>query len=184
MALSTVFLGLSQTTLGNVSIGMLGEFNNWSNDVPMSTTDNENYTISAFTFTITGNVKFRQNGNWDTNWGGSTFPTGTAVPNGGDILVPAGTYDIVLNVVNDTYSFTATSSGFDDIGFIGAFNSWSESVPLITTDGVSYVRSDFYFNANNVKFRKDNEWTESWGGTQFPSGPAILNSNDDIPLVP
>jgi hypothetical protein len=184
VAVSSFFFGVSQTVgLGNVSIGMLGDFNGWSNDVPMSTTDNENYTISAYTFTISGNVKFRQNGGWDTNWGGSTFPTGTAVPNGGNILVPAGTYDIVLNVVNDTYSFTATSSGFDDIGFIGAFNSWSESVPMVTTDGVAYTRPDFYFGANNVKFRKDNQWTENWGGTQFPSGPAVPNSNDDIPLI-
>ena len=89
LALTSFFTASSQNVgLGNTAgIGMLGDFNNWSNDVPMSTTDNENYTISAYTFTVTGNVKFRMNGSWDMNWGGSTFPTGDAVSNGGNILV-------------------------------------------------------------------------------------------------
>lgn len=185
LALTSFFTASSQNVgLGNTAgVGMLGDFNNWSNDVPMSTTDNENYTISAYTFTVTGNVKFRMNGSWDMNWGGSTFPTGDAVSNGGNILVPAGTYDISLNIVAKTYSFTAVSSGFDDIGIIGGFNSWAESVPLVTTNGVMYTLANYYFGAPNVKFRKDNQWTENWGGTDFPSGAAIPNASNDIPLV-
>src|SRR5690606_3088405 len=54
---------------------------------------------------------------------------------------------------------------------------------LITFDGSQYTKEDFYFSANEVKFRKDNAWAVSWGGNTFPSGEAVLNGNN-IPLTP
>lgn len=164
------------------SIGIVGDFNGWGSDVIMSTSDNENYSVSGYTFGLTGGVKFRQDGEWTLNWGSNSFPTGTGIAGGPNIPVPAGTYDIAFNRTTGVYSFTAVSSGYDNIGFIGLFNNWSESVPLITSDGIQYSMPNYYFGANDVKFRKDNAWEVNWGGDTFPGGTATLNGND-IPLT-
>lgn len=166
------------------SIGIVGDFSNWGSDVVMTTTDNVNYTLTAYTFSISGGVKFRQDAAWTNSWGADSFPTGVATLNvPTNIPVPAGTYNIDFNLNTLVYSFTSVSSGFDDIGFIGGFNDWSESEPLFTSDGNQYSYTDYYFSANDVKFRKDNNWTVSWGGNTFPNGEAILNSTNNIPLT-
>ncbi|MBA4154500.1 MAG: hypothetical protein C0512_09150 [Flavobacterium sp.] len=164
------------------SIGIVGDFNGWGSDVVMTTSDNENYSVSGYTFGLTGGVKFRQDGAWAVNWGSNSFPTGTGTSGGPNIPVPAGTYDIAFNRTTGAYSFTAVSAGFDNIGFIGLFNEWTESVAMITTNGIEYSMPNYYFGANNVKFRKDNSWEVNWGGDTFPGGTATLNGSD-IPLT-
>jgi hypothetical protein len=165
------------------SIGIVGDFNGWGSDVVMTTTDNENYSLVAYTFSISGNVKFRQDGAWTNNWGAAGFPSGTAVADGANIPVPAGTYDVTFNLTTLAYNFTAVSSGFEDIGFIGLFNDWTASVAMFTSNGTDYSKTDYYFSADGVKFRTNNSWAVSWGGDTFPSGEAILNGNN-IPLTP
>lgn len=162
-------------------ISMIGDFNSWS-DLNMETTDNINFTLSSFTFLSSGNVKFRQNGSWEVNWGSNTFPTGVGTQNGSDIPVIAGTYDISFNITTGAYAFVAVATSFDNIGFLGGFNGFAESIPMITADGIQYGYVDFHFTANNVKFRQDNSWDNNWGGNDFPSGTAIFNG-PDIPLT-
>jgi hypothetical protein len=162
-------------------ISMIGDFNSWS-DLNMNTTDNVNFTLTAFTFLSSGNVKFRQNGNWDVNWGSNSFPTGVGTQDGQNIPVIAGTYDISFNITTGAYAFVAVSTGFNDIGFLGGFNDFSQSVPMITVDGIQYQYTDFHFTANDVKFRQDNSWDINWGGNDFPAGTAIFNGGN-IPLT-
>ncbi len=165
------------------NISIIGQFTGWSTDIPMNTTDGIVYTLTAQNIAVAGGVKFRKDNSWTVNWGGSTFPSGTAVPNGpADIPATVGTYDITFNKGNLTYTFIAVASGFDNIGVIGGFNSFVESVPLVTFDGIEYSLSDFHFSANLVKFRQDNSWAVNWGGTTFPSGIAVFNG-PDIPLT-
>ncbi|WP_291117050.1 T9SS type A sorting domain-containing protein [Flavobacterium sp. UBA6135] len=164
------------------NISIIGQFTNWSVDVPLNTTDGITYTLTAQNFAVTGGAKFRKDNAWTTNWGSTSFPTGTGTLNGLDIPVPAGTYNVVFNKNTGAYTFTAVQSTYDNIGIIGGFNAWAESLPLTTFDGVLYTRDDYNFTANNVKFRKDNNWTVNWGGTTFPSGTAILGGSD-IPLT-
>lgn len=97
--------GLSSVNLYNIGIG--GTFNNWGGtaDVSMSSTDGINFTVSNHIFPAT-KVKFRENNAWNLSWGGSTFPTGTGLSNGADIVVPAGTYTVKFNIVSGDYSFT------------------------------------------------------------------------------
>ncbi len=53
-----------------------------------------------------GKVKFRCRDSWAQNWGGSSFPSGSAEFNGRDILVnEEGTYHIRLNLDKKTYNF-------------------------------------------------------------------------------
>ena len=57
----------------------------------LSTTDNITYTISnlqvANAAVVDGGVKFRRDGAWNINWGGSTFPSGQGIQNGPNSLV-------------------------------------------------------------------------------------------------
>ena len=164
------------------TISILGDFSSWQ-DQNMMTDDNVEYYLDGVVIPANGNAKFRQDGSWVINWGSSDFPTGTGTQNGLDIPVQPGIYDISINIVTGEYAFDAVATDFDNIGFIGGFNGFSESIPMLTTDGDVYTYSDFYFNEPNVKFRKDNAWTDNWGGTTFPAGDAVYNAATDIPLT-
>jgi len=78
------------------NISIIGQFTNWSVDVPLNTTDGITYTLTAQNFAVTGGAKFRKDNAWTTNWGSTSFPTGTGTLNGLDIPVPAGTYNVVF----------------------------------------------------------------------------------------
>ena len=75
--------------------GLIGDFNSWGGDAFMTW----NATSQVFTATITaaaaGAFKFRANGGWDTNLGGSL----SALTPGGDnlALAAAGSYTITMN---------------------------------------------------------------------------------------
>ena len=165
------------------NISIIGQFTNWSVDVPLVTEDGIIYTLSSQNFGVAGGAKFRKDNAWVTDWGSNTFPIGTGVQGGPDIPVPVGTYDIVFNKNTGEYTFNEVTSVYDDIGFIGGFNEWTESEPMTTFDGNLYTKDDFHFTANDMKFRKDNSWDVSWGGTTFPSGEAVPGGTD-IPLTP
>lgn len=163
------------------SIGLVGDFNNWSGDVVMATTDNITYTKTV-TFSVSGGVKFRQDGGWTKGWGANAFPSGIGTQYGANIPVPAGTYNVTFNRTTGEYNFASTIVS-DNISFYGGFNSnATPGESLSTPDGITYSKSDFYFNAANVKFYKSNAPITTWGGTTFPSGTAVENGGD-IPLT-
>jgi hypothetical protein len=53
-----------------------------------------------------GQVKFKGNGNWAFNWGGTTFPVGDCLANGPNILVANGRYRVELDLKEQKYQFT------------------------------------------------------------------------------
>lgn len=175
-----VLLTVSSMNMSAQSIGVIGAFNGWAADVVMNTTDNDNYTLSAYTFLSTGELKFRQDGAWAVNWGANTFPSGVGTQGGANIPVPAGTYDIAFNKTTGAYSFTAVVLNFPVIGFNGGFNQFTDRVDMITADGVAYVKTDYYFNAPGVKFLNNATPPVMWGATAFPSGTAVV----DGPTIP
>lgn len=147
-------------------------------EITLSTTDNITYTIPNLVIT-SGAVKFRQDNSWTTNWGGSTFPSGTGTLNGPDIPTQAGTYDVTFNRTNGTYTFLGTSA-FPSIGIWGpAVNSQlgfgAPDVDMSTTDGITYTLSGFNFSSGTAYFRQDNASNFIWGSVAFPSGTAVLN---------
>lgn len=90
-------------------VSIIGGFNGWSGDVDLITTDDVTFTLN-YTFAANTNLKFRDNHNWNFNFGSTTnppaFPSGQAVmANATDIAVPAGTYDITFNRSTLAYSF-------------------------------------------------------------------------------
>lgn len=148
-------------------------------EIILSTTDNITYTKTNLLLSD-GEVKFRENYDWTNNWGGTTFPSGQGILNvfGSGIPTQAGIYDVTFNRSNGTYTFIGTP--FPKIGIWGpAVNSQlgyaAPDVDMVTTDGINYTLSGFYFSSGNAYFRQDNTTSNVWGSTIFPSGTSVLN---------
>lgn len=168
-------------------IGIIGDatVNGWDADTDMykdPADENKFYVTMDLGL---GKVKFRKDDDWVVNWGGETWPEGTAVLGGADIVVEkAGTYYVVLDTAALTYSFTEEIE-FASIGLVGDATpgGWDEDTPLTQDPGdpkkwfTSVVLTD-----GNVKFRANGNWDVSWGGTDFPSGTAST-SGGDIPVL-
>lgn len=168
------------------SIGLVGDaFGSWDNDVVMSTTDNVTYTLTNQSVSA-GYFKFRQDGAWDTNWGGAAFPSGTASLNGDNIAVnDAGTYNITFNRNTGEFSFTLVGAAQPVISIIGsAAQGWDTDVPLTTTDGVTYTVENITLSNGQFKFRQDNDWAIQWGGTDFPNGTGVQGGGDISVTLP
>jgi len=55
----------------------------------------------------TAEVKFRQDGSWAVNWGGTTFPDGIGYQDGPNIIVnEGGDYYVTLNTSTGAYQFS------------------------------------------------------------------------------
>ena len=153
----TAFIGIAGTAVPP-------DFN-WDSDVNMMTSDGIIYRLQSYTF-IDGEAKFRQDDSWTNNWGGTGFPSGTAIPGGPNIPVAAGNYNVTFNINTGEYSFSAP-----DIGIIGtSLSGWTDDIDMQTTDGIIYTLTDYAFAAGEVKFRQDNDWTINWGNYDFPTG--------------
>lgn len=165
------------------SVGILGSAVppsfSWDKDVNMATIDGKTYTLKGYTF-VDGEAKFRQDDSWNVNWGNSIFPTGNALPNGPNIPVKAGAYNVTFNSVTGDYSFE-----FPMIGVIGsALNGWNDDVDMQTTDGITYTLLNYPFMDGFAKFRQDNNWDINWGAYTFPTGWAFqYGFGNDIPVV-
>jgi len=147
-------------------------------EIVLSTTDNVSFTINHLEVSD-GLVKFRQNLSWTTNWGGSTFPSGTGISNGTNIITTAGTYDVTFNISNATYTFIP-STDFPQIGIWGpavdSQNGYAGAdVDMSTTDGITYTLSGFYFSSGQAYFRQDNATNFVWGSTGYPTGTATIS---------
>ena len=163
------------------SMGILGSavppYNDWNTDVNLGTNDGKIYTLKNYTF-VDGEAKFRQDDSWNVNWGSDTFPTGTAVPNGPNIPVKAGAYNVIFNSFTGDYSFE-----FPRIGVIGsALNGWDVDIDMQTTDGITYTLLNYPFMDGFAKFRQDNSWDTNWGNDVFPIGVGLPNGLN-IPVL-
>jgi hypothetical protein len=106
----------------------------------MTTTDGENYTLTNITLTA-DNVKFRQDYDWATSWGGTGFPMGS--PSGGDIPATAGTWDVTFTRSTGAYTFTASSlsvTKFDAKTFKAYPNPTRGSWNIISNDDITSVK--------------------------------------------
>lgn len=166
------------------SIGMLGAFNNWGGDIPMhrDLADPNLWRLTRSWY-ADSEVKFRENADWTINWGGNSFPSGTGVVGGNNILLTAGTYDVTFNYSTLAYDFTPNAFACGEVGMVGDFNTWGDDGSGTPTD-VYLVRDPMYptqfsleynfTSSTQLLFRIDADPTFSdvWGGT-FPSGTAV-----------
>lgn len=184
LLLFTALLLCSQLGFSQVIsiVGDKGPTGSWDIDTDLITTDNITYTLTNVELTSatgpTTGIKFRQDHQWTTNWGGN-FPNGQGTQDGPNIQCVAGTYDVTFNRTNGTYTFVP-STGFPSIGIWGpAVNSQlgysAPDVDMTTTDGIIYTLSGFNFSSGNAYFRQNNTTNSVWGSTVFPSGTATLS---------
>ena len=77
----------------------------WSTDTNMTTTDGVNYKLAGLAL-VNGELKFRQGNDWSVNWGGNSFPGGTANLNGSNIGVQtASNFTATFNRITGVYYF-------------------------------------------------------------------------------
>lgn len=146
-------------------------------DVKLSTNDGINYRLSNYTF-FDGTAIFRQDDNPELTWGSDGFPKGVAVPDGDEMPITAGTYNVLFNRETGEYSFEIPG-----IGILGsALNGWDTDIDMETLDGIVYTLNDYPFNDGYVKFRYGDSWSVNWGGYDFPAGYAEF-FGPDIPVM-
>jgi hypothetical protein len=185
-----------QLTCGEVSL--IGEFTGWADDLFIQRDEN-NPDLWSVVLTLTEDddmsnppdgiieVKFRENSDWEINWGSSNFPSGIAMLNGPNIPVPLDNtglttdYLVTFNYTTLAYNFEATSG---DISIIGAFNGWIDDVPMnrSASDPNFWTLTRSWYENSEVKFRENEDWTINWGNTNWPSGIGLQNG-PNIPLI-
>ncbi|HEY9115291.1 MAG TPA: sugar-binding protein, partial [Bacteroidales bacterium] len=175
-------------------ISMIGAFNNWNGDLPMNR-DQANPDMWKLTASWPADyeVKFRENADWSNNWGAATFPSGTGTPNGANIPLVAGTYDITFDYSTFAYNFVENTTVCGEIGMVGDFNSWGDDGTEVPSD-VYLIRdamypnlfsleynftssTNMYFRANAAQLLPDSP--DVWGGT-FPCGTGVHDLTKQI----
>jgi len=179
---AALFLVSSAKMFAQPNIGIVGGFSSWGNDVVMSTTDNTTFTKTNFFLASGSELKFRQDAAWTTNWGVTpagnaatpTPLTGALVAGAQNLYIPAGTYDVSINISALTYSFTPVVLNFDAITIIGGFNQFATpGLSMVTADGIAYNYSDLFLTAPGVQFTRSGALL---GGSAFPSGTATVGT--------
>lgn len=92
------------------TVAIAGSFNDWGDEemLPYNSDGVENHAwYIVKEFAADQELKFKQIGSWDTNWGAAEFPVGTGVGGGANIPVAAGKYCIIFNDITGVYNFHA-----------------------------------------------------------------------------
>lgn len=171
------------------TVGIIGDAtpNGWNASTPMVKDPSDPHLWTLDITLLDGEVKFRANDSWDVNWGGSDFPSGTAVLNGSNIAVAAGEYSVTFNDVSLAYFFKNKNAAvYETVGIIGSatLKGWDGSTPmkLVSAGDPNNWVLTTYLQVGELKFRANNSWDVNWGGADFPSGTAVLNgANIQIP---
>ena len=157
-------------------------------EVSLSTTDLANFTVSNITL-INGNAQFSIDGVLSGN---VNFPSGVLLNNSTQIPVNAGTYSTIsLNINSGAYTFTL--SPIPTIAIVGgAAGGWPgdpgnpgpiDINQMSTADGVNYTLNTVSLTLGDIKFRANNNWTTSWGGLSFPTGPQSGSGTSNITVT-
>lgn len=165
------------TNLGVVGSATPG---GWGNpdipDLPFYTTSVADELVAYVTLRD-GYVKFRVDNDWSENYG-DNGNDGSLEANGSDIPVTAGTYKILVNLSNLSYSMEpfswglvgdATSNGWDGPDFKLNYNSYGDDWRTVVT-----------LNDGFVKFRFNNDWTLNYGDSGLDG--SMENGGDNIPV--
>ena len=136
--------------------------NNWgaTPDLPFWKTDVAGV-LNAYVTLTDGEIKFRENNDWANNYGSSSSSGGALTSGGGNITVTAGSYKIVMDLNNLTYTIESFSLGI--VG--GAYNNWGATPDfMLEYDEYSDVfRGIVTLIDGEMKFRMNNDWGTNWG---------------------
>lgn len=179
------FVAQSVPTLTSVSIIGDGTPGGWDADTPL-TQDATNPNLWTATITFTAKeAKFRKTGDWGTNWGSKSFPSGVGVGNGDNIKLKAGTFFVRFNSATGEYAFgpVETKAVYTKVGLIGPAQSggWDADTFLTRNPSNPTLFSGVVtLTDNDVKFRANADWGINWGAaaTPFPGGVGSLNGSN------
>ena len=167
------------------TIGIIGSATpfGWDRDVFMFPDESIPTLYTLNVMLESGEIKFRQDGDWSVNWGGEDFPDGQAVLDGPNISIDqAGMYSITFDLEVPSYSFELVV-GYDSISIIGSATpgGWDEDTHL-QRDGNNpdLWRGIVDLIEGELKFRAENDWAVNWGGDTFPTGVAVLNGSNIV----
>ena len=165
--------------------GIIGDFNEWSGDVPM--TEADGVWTGYFTNTAKedgGNCgfKLRKDADWAESAGGVFSALGVAfdavTQDGPNIEVPAGFYQVVY----DTNNQKITVSEGDVWSLIGEFNSWGGDVNMTLADDGTWV-SPVTHLSGGFKIRHNHDWALSVGGELAELGVPFAAVSDNGPNI-
>ena len=136
--------------------------NGWNGpDLPFFQTGEAN--IYAAYVTLNGGlIKFRENNSWTLNYGDDGVD-GTLEQDGANIPVSAGSYKIVINLNDLTYTITPFSWGI-----VGSAtpNGWNgPDIELKYDEYSNTFRAIAILTDGDIKFRMNNAWDFSYGDT-------------------
>lgn len=162
----------------NEGWGIVGTINGWGEsgaDIDM-TVGAGWYVAAGVELAAGENIKFRLDGVWDANFGG-TWAVGEKielVPNGDNMVTTAGTFDIYLNPdIAAAYVLEAGAeapAAPETWGIVGTTNNWgSDDLDMglaLDADGKYWVRKGVALpDGEQIKFRFKHDWTDNFGGT-------------------
>jgi len=148
--------------------------NDWgaTPDLPFFATSTAGILVAYVTL-IDGEIKFREDSLWTNNYG-DTGVDGTLDAGGDNIAVTAGSYKILINLTDLTYTIESFS-----IGIVGsAFNDWGATPDFsLTYDSYSdQFRGIVKLLDGEMKFRMNNDWGTNYGDTGVDG---VLDLNGD-----
>ncbi|QBN18919.1 T9SS type A sorting domain-containing protein [Flavobacterium nackdongense] len=158
-------------------VKLLGTATTPATGITMDTADGITYTLGTTTL-LAGNAQFSVDG---VIVGATAFPSGTATGVPTDFIpVVAGKYtSVTFNKDSGAYTFVAAPV-FNSLAIVGdGAGGWpgDPGVPnpdanvLTTTDGINYVIKNVALTVGGIKFRQNNNWTDTnWTGNAFPIG--------------
>ena len=173
------YAAFTETSTWSVIGSIASTGNNWNADEEMAT-DGTWHVCENITLTTSDEFKFRNNGAWSENFGGTFTALDEefdVTQDGPNIKVDAdGVYDLLLNpatgkakiVVHkeDPFAAFTEDSPWSVIGSIASTgNSWNADEEMVS-DGTWHVcQSVELTDSDEFKFRKDAGWGTNFGGT-------------------
>lgn len=155
-------------TIENFSLGIVGgAYNNWG-ATPDFMLEYDQYSdvFRGIVTVIDGEMKFRMNNDWGTNWG-DNGADGTLELNGANIQVSAGIYIATVNLNDLTYSLEKIDYIWGLVG--GAYNNWGATPDAQFTRDWSkpfnevWILRDVTLIDGEYKFRANNDWGVNYG---------------------
>ena len=162
--------------------GVVGSaYNDWGGagpDAPFYTTETPNVYVAYVTL-MDGEWKIRKDNNWDVNFG-DDGADGTLEAGGANMTATAGTYMILFDEANLTYTIESYTWGL--VGS-ATTNGWGGPDMPLTYDSYSDTwRAQVRFKVDGeIKIRLNNDWPVNYGDTGLDG--TLDAGGDNIPVT-
>lgn len=173
----------------SMSLFLLGSFNDFQgSEYQFTLTADNTWTLDEVLLTPGDQFKMAEMADFQGLNYGDNENDGVAEAYGSNIVVAddqqAGYYSITFNDRTLAYELTfLRAAGPGSVGIIGDATptGWDSDTDMEeTSEGVYTITMELIDGV--VKFRADDDWDLSWGGTEFPNGTAVVGGGD-IPVT-